>query len=57
MSNLVAEKEDDDYAKRREDTIRALTTVFAGNYPGPLYAPHPDKESKEVDGPCSMDEG
>jgi hypothetical protein len=57
MSNLVANKEDDDYAKRREDTIRALTTVFAGNYPGPLYAPHPDKENKEVDGPCSMDEG
>ena len=35
-----------------EETVKAVEQLskFAGNYPGPLYAPHPDikKDGKET---------
>ena len=52
-------------------STRLVSEEFAGDYEGPLYAPHPDlkerraelglptpepDKDKEVDGPCSMDE-
>ena len=33
-----------------EETIKAVQelTNFAGNYPGPLYAPHPDLKNENT---------
>lgn len=33
-----------------EETVKALKSLHAGDYQGPLYAPHPDiKNGKETD--------